>query len=155
MPENPPGLDTLIPELTHALNAHANALVASSNKPNVSVVPATTLTTATPTGDITLVWPVVPGGRRWKVFRIVIGGNTWASTVDGSAVIYSDTMELAGTPPSTRTVIDYYPTLPEVGLYVDGQIVLSQGAYLQAYVKAPSFATTYVAVALVLSEPLG
>ena len=82
-------------------------------------------------------------GRLWQVNSVVIGGNLWTSTVGGTALLYVAATKMA-TPPLTE-VVDEAGSLPTVGQYSTGQIIVRHPSHLRIVILSPTASTAYAA----------
>ena len=96
------------------------------------------------TGTALLVFSPVPQGEQWDLYRLVIGGATWATAAAGSAVAYTTSGVPQGAPGLT-SVIDEAVTLPDVAFYLAGQAPLFAGEALAVSVTGGTVGQQYLA----------
>lgn len=109
-------------------------------------LPRIAVGTANSSGDALLTFDAVSQGERWDLYRLVVGGVTWATTAAGSAVVYRTT-STATTSPSLTAVIDNAATLPNIAFYLDNQAPLQSGEKLVVYVSGGTSGQQYIASA--------
>lgn len=94
-------------------------------------------------------------GFYWDLKNLVVGGNTWAATVGGSALLV-----VAGQRPFNSASLGLTavcdeasgqtPALPSVAFYSEGQVRIYPPDDIYVIFVGPTASTTYVAVARIL-----
>lgn len=80
-------------------------------------------------------------GRLWQIRRVAIGGALWTSTVAGSALIVVSPNQV--TAPPMSDVADQAATLPNVGFYSTGQLIVRHPNHLFVVILTPTVSTVY------------
>ncbi len=79
--------------------------------------------------------------RLWQVRRVTIGGVSWSSTVAGQALVVVSANRASNPPISD--VADQAATLPNVGYYSTGQLIVRHPNHLYIVVLTPTASTNY------------
>lgn len=93
-------------------------------------------------------------GRRWEVRRLVVGGVTFGDSVSGTAEIYAASSAQGALQARSLTdLVDQAATLPLVGFYSAGQLVLRHPQRLCVVLVSPSASTAYAVGGEALATP--
>jgi hypothetical protein len=83
-------------------------------------------------------------GRIWQINSLVIGANTWGSTISGaSAIVYVGSVKTANPPLSN--IVDQTGSLPNCAQYSTGQIIVRHPDHLRVVILSPGGTTAYAA----------
>lgn len=97
-------------------------------------------------GNALLVFDAVGQGETWDLYRLVVGGVTWATVAAGTAVVYK-TSNAATTGPSLFSVFDEASSLPSVAFYLQNQVPVVAGEKVVVYVAGATAGQQYLAAA--------
>ena len=153
MSENPPSLEDQIREYAAGVHKFAALLAASSARP--TVVPIIASATADANGNALLAFPPVSSDRYHNLRRLVVGGVTWGTAAEGSAVVFIDAGG-TNTPDVAvplSQVVWSFSALPSVETFEESEILVAGGYSLQLQITGGTSGQQYIAAGSVTTRP--
>jgi hypothetical protein len=127
------------------LNKHLRniAKVEAAYQGGVVEVPIRKVATSPASGSLVIGCGGPAYNRLWEVKRLTVGGVTWATSVNGSALVVVGSVADGSVNPPLTDIADQAGTLPNVAYYSTRQLVVRHPNHLFVVILTPTATTQY------------